>query len=275
MLRAVSPTGGICGQDWHNGIFNPKEAAVSDAAARLVVVEVTARRENAPEYDAYVRTMIDRAAAEARATGWDVTQLSAADLGVDGLLDAAASADAIVVMGGEDIDPQFYDGERGYEGEGHHFEIADAAQIELVRRAVATHTPVLGICRGHQIINVALGGTLLQHVEAPGHRVIDLPVEYALVEHPVRLERGSRLAERFGREHILVQSAHHQVADRLGDGLVAVGWAHDGHIEAIEHESLPITGVQWHPEALLAPSGQLRVLLDSLAVETRALLQRS
>jgi putative glutamine amidotransferase len=248
---------------------------MSDAAARLVVVEVTTRRENAPEYDAYVRTMIDRAANEARLSGWDVTQLSAADLGVDGLLEAADSADAVVVMGGEDIDPQFYDGQRGYEGEGYHFEIADAAQIELVRRAAERRIPVLGICRGHQIINVALGGTLLQHVEAAGHRVIDLPVEYALIEHPVQLERGSRLAERFGRQHLLVQSAHHQVVDRLGSGLTAVGWAHDGHIEAIEHESLPITGVQWHPEALLAPTGQLRVLLDSLAVETRAVLQGS
>jgi putative glutamine amidotransferase len=242
---------------------------------RLLMVEVTAQREHSPAYDAYVRTMIDRAAAEARVSGWDVAQVSAADLGVDGLLQAAENAEAIVIMGGEDIDPQFYDGQRGYEGEGHHFEVADAAQIQLVRLAASRHLPVLGICRGHQIINVALGGTLLQHVDDAGHRNIDLPVEYALVEHPVRLEPGSKLGDRFGRDHIVVQSAHHQVVDRLGAGLRAVGWAHDGHIEAIEHDSLPITGVQWHPEALLAPAGQLRVLLDGLAAQAGAILERA
>ncbi|MBG6239646.1 putative glutamine amidotransferase [Mycetocola sp. CAN_C7] len=240
---------------------------------RLVMVEVTAQREHSPAYDAYVRTMIDRAAADARDSGWDVSQLSAADLGVDGLLHAADDADAVVIMGGEDIDPQFYDGERGYEGEGYHFEVADAAQIQLVRVAAARGIPVLGICRGHQVINVALGGTLLQHVDAAGHRNIDLPVEYALVEHPVRLLAGSGLGARYGRDHIVVQSAHHQVVDQLGTGLQAVGWAHDGHIEAIEHETLPITGVQWHPEALLAPSGQLRVLLDALADQTETVLE--
>jgi putative glutamine amidotransferase len=240
---------------------------------RLLMVEVTAQRENSPAYDAYVRTMIDRAAAEARSSGWDVLQVSAADLGVDGLLETADMADAVVIMGGEDIDPQFYDGQRGYEGEGHHFEVADAAQIQLVRLAVSRHLPVLGICRGHQVINVALGGTLLQHVDDAGHRNIDLPVEYALVEHPVRLEPDSILGERFGRDHIVVQSAHHQVVDRLGAGLRAVGWAHDGHIEAIEHETLPVTGVQWHPEALLAPAGQLRVLLDGLASQTGVVLE--
>jgi putative glutamine amidotransferase len=151
--------------------------------------------------------------------------------------------------------------------------VADAAQIQLVRLAVARSLPVLGICRGHQVINVALGGSLLQHVEDAGHRNIDLPVEYALVEHPVRLEPGSNLGERFGRDHIVVQSAHHQVVDRLGAGLRAVGWAHDGHVEAIEHESLPIVGVQWHPEALLAPAGQLRVLLDGLAAQAGAVLE--
>jgi len=240
---------------------------------RLVMVEVTEQRENSPAYDAYVRPMIDRAAAEARDSGWDVNQVSAADIGVDGLLQAARNVDAVVIMGGEDIDPRFYDGERGYEGEGEHFEVADAAQIELVRFAVTRGLPLLGICRGHQVINVALGGTLLQHVDDAGHRNVDLPVEYALVEHPVRLAVSSTLRDRFGSDHIVVQSAHHQVVDRLGLGLQAVGWAHDGHIEAIEHRDLPITGVQWHPEALLAPAGQLRVLLDGLAVQTDALLE--
>ena len=242
---------------------------------RLLMVEVTAQREHSPAYDAYVRTMIDRAAAEARTAGWDVSQVSAADLGVDGLLEAGEQADAVVIMGGEDIDPQFYDGQRGYEGEGYHFEVADAAQIQLVRLAAARQVPVLGICRGHQIINVALGGSLLQHVDDAGHRNIDLPVEYALVEHPVRLATGSTIGARFGRDHIVVQSAHHQVVDRLGSGLSAVGWAHDGHIEAIEHDTLPITGVQWHPEALLAPTGQLRVLLDTLAQQAGAVLERA
>lgn len=235
---------------------------------RLAVVEVTDARPHAESYDRYTRAMIGRLVDDARALGWETELLSAEQLGTDALLDATADADAIVLSGGEDITPGFYGGEPGYEGEGRHYETADAAEIALVREAALRGTPLLGICRGHQIVNVAFGGTLIQHMEESGHRITDLPVEYALVEHPVRIERASALGLRLG-EHIAVQSGHHQVVDRLGRGLLAVGWSHDGHIEAIEHRVLPISGVQWHPEAPHAPADQLARLLTGLEREAR------
>lgn len=237
-------------------------------ALRLAVVEVTDERPHAPAYDAYTRAMINRTVTDASILGWDVSLLTAERLGTDGLLDATSGADAIVIMGGEDIAPEFYDGASGYEGEGKHYRRADAAELALVRRAALSSTPLLGICRGHQIINVAFGGTLVQHMEESGHRVTDLPVEYALVEHPVSLDRSSTLVMRLG-EHITVQSGHHQVIDQPGRGLRPVGWSHDGHIEAVEHEILPVTGVQWHPEAPLAPADQLERLLSGLEREAR------
>lgn len=234
----------------------------------LAVVEVTNARPHAEQYDAYTRGMIMRTVSDATALGWETRLLSAEQLGTSALLDATSTADAIAIMGGEDVAPEFYGAAGGYEGEGRHYRGADAAELALVRRAALSGTPLLGICRGHQVINVAFGGTLVQHMEESGHRITDLPVEYALVEHPVQLDRSSTLAMRLG-EHITVQSGHHQVIDRVGRGLRAVGWSPDGHIEAVEHEILPITGVQWHPEAPLAPSDQLERLLDALEREAR------
>ena len=104
---------------------------------------------------------------------------------------------------------------------------------------------VLGICRGLQVLNVFFGGTLIQdlpgHSQAAGrdrlHRVRTAP---------------SPLQDLFG-ETLVVNSAHHQAADRLGQGLRAVQWAIDGTVEAVIHQSLPVWGVQWHPERLAGP----------------------
>lgn len=243
---------------------------LNSAARTMVVVEVATDRPWAPDYQNYVGAMIGTIADTAAAAGWSVTRVGADDLGTEELLAATAAADAIVLTGGEDIDPSFYGADAGYLGEGRHFPRADSAQIQVVRRAVRTQTPVLGICRGHQIINVALGGDLVQHIDGSGHRNEDLPVEYLLTEHPVLLDPNSQIAAVLGGEYIAAQSAHHQVIGRLGDGLRVVGWAHDGEPEAIEHASAPIFGVQWHPEAPAAVSGQLAQLLSAL--EARVLV---
>lgn len=233
----------------------------------MAVIEVISSRPNARDYNRYTGAMIDTLVRTASASGWTVQRHSADALGTVGLLAATAAAEAIVVCGGEDIDPVFYGGQSGYVGEGTHYPRADAAQIAVVRRAATRGTPLLGICRGHQIINVALGGTLVEHIEAPGHRNEDLPVEYILTEHPVLLDPNSRLASLLGGEYVLVQSAHHQVIASLGEGLSVAGWAHDGLPEAIEHHSLPITGVQWHPEAPAAVRGQLELLINGLSAQ--------
>ena len=124
----------------------------------------------------------------------------------------------------------------------------DAAEFLLLERFTAAGKPVLGICRGLQTINVFFGGTLAQNV--PGHEAVDGGDKL----HPVRMAPSS--LSRICGEEAVVNSAHHQAADRLGQGLAAVQWAADGVVEALEHETLPVWGVQWHPERLPGELGR-------------------
>ncbi|WP_223695011.1 gamma-glutamyl-gamma-aminobutyrate hydrolase family protein [Leifsonia poae] len=230
----------------------------------LAVVEVIRFRGHDRAYHDYVQVLVGAAIAEAERQGWAVIRL-AADQGEDALLARTEDADAILLMGGEDIAPAFYGGIAGYDGESRHLEAADAAQIALARRAIARETPLLGICRGLQIVNVALGGTLIQHLgEQSIHKNHGVPVREVMATHPVRLAAGSLVAGLLGGATVDVQSAHHQAVDRVGAGLVVTGRAPDGHVEAVEHESAPVLAVQWHPEDPGAPAGQLEALIASL-----------
>ncbi|WP_248283159.1 gamma-glutamyl-gamma-aminobutyrate hydrolase family protein [Cryobacterium arcticum] len=241
-------------------------AAMTDLAARptLAVVEVTRSRPDRPEYHAKVQTLNATVVDAGTRGGWTVVRLAAADLDPAALLDLTDSADAVVIVGGEDIDPRFYGARAGYEGETTHFIDADEGQIALVQRAADRGTPLLGICRGLQIINVALGGDLVQHIDDGIHRNVGVPIDEILSTHDVHLHATSGLAAALGDTRISVQSAHHQSVGRLGAGLVPVATAPDGLVEALEHRTAPITGVQWHPEAPDAPAAQLPLLLASL-----------
>lgn len=234
-------------------------------APRLAVVEVTAHRPDEPAYHAKVQTLIGRVLRDAREGGWQVSRHAAADLPLAALLEETADADAIVIVGGEDLTPHLYGGQSGYEGETRHYPTADDGQIAIVRRALADQTPLLGICRGLQVINVALGGTVEQHIGDGGiHRNAGVPIDQVLTTHAVTLHPDSRLAGIHGGPDILVESAHHQAVARLGAGLVAAAVAPDGVIEALEHQSAPIVGVQWHPEAPGAAAHHLPLLLQAL-----------
>lgn len=236
----------------------------ASGARSLAVVEATRFRGHDPAYHAYVQLLVGSVIAEARAQGWTVARL-AADEGEDALLGRTDAADAVVIVGGEDISPRFYGAAGGYPNESRHLEVADAAQLALARRAVERRTPLLGICRGLQVVNVALGGTLVQDLgEHSAHVNRGVPIPEVLTTHPVLLEPGSRVSRLLGSAVVDVRSAHHQAVDRLGDGLVVTGRAPDGHVEAIEHAEAPVLAVQWHPEDLAAPAGQLSALLGSL-----------
>jgi putative glutamine amidotransferase len=243
----------------------PGTLVVMSASRTLAVVEVTRFRAHDPAYHDYVQVLIGRTIALAEELGWNVNRVAAADLGPVSLLAQTDSADAVVIMGGEDIAPEFYGGDPGYDGESAHFPAADAGQIALVLRALERGTPLLGICRGHQIINVALGGTIVQHLgESTVHKNHGAPIARIMASHAVEVAPESGLAALLGASAVRVQSAHHQAVASLGDGLVVVGRTPDGEIEAIEHETAPIVGVQWHPEDPGAPAGQLAALLASL-----------
>lgn len=159
--------------------------------------------------------------------------------------------DALLLIGGSDIDPAVYGAERELATEATYRE-RDEFEIALLRGALARGLPLLAICRGMQILNVALGGTLVQDLVAadgshPHRRAIG---SFEGTEHAVRLTPGSLAAHAAGEELHVVRCHHHQGVATLGQGLAVTGRAADGVVEAIEVvEQGWALGVQWHPEA--------------------------
>jgi gamma-glutamyl-gamma-aminobutyrate hydrolase PuuD len=166
---------------------------------------------------------------------------------VPGAAGAVDRLDAVVLAGGPDVGPDRY-GAAPHPRTGEPRPERDAAELAVLRRALERGIPVLGVCRGAQILNVGLGGTLVQHVpDAVGHSGHNpSPGVFGTVQ--VTLEAGSRVAAALGPE-ATVRCHHHQALDRLAEGLVVTGRAADGLMEAVELAGSPfVVGVQWHPE---------------------------
>lgn len=180
--------------------------------------------------------------------------------------DAAALldlVDALVITGGCDVDPTNY-GAAPEPLLGPTDVARDDADLAITRAAVEADVPTLATCRGIQVLNVAMGGTLVQHVD--DHMRIDL---YNEDVHSIDIDPASRLATIIGTEITGVNSLHHQVLDRLGRGVRAVAHDHEGHVEAIEIDDAPaVIGVQWHPE-LLRHRGDHLALFDDLVRQAR------
>lgn len=157
--------------------------------------------------------------------------------------------DALIVSGGTDLDPATHGSEPHPETKGANID-RDDFELALCRAALAREMPLLGICRGMQVMNVAAGGTLEQHLpDVLGHdRHREALGEWA--EHEVRLEAGSLAARAAGAEELSVTSHHHQGLADLGDGVIASGWADGGEtVEAVEMPDREFAlGVLWHPE---------------------------
>jgi putative glutamine amidotransferase len=157
--------------------------------------------------------------------------------------------DGLILAGGRDIDPSTYGEERAPETDEPHA-VRDGFELALARRAMERDIPLLGVCRGMQLMNVARGGTLVQDLPAHlGHRRTIGTFDGN--DHPVRLAEGSLAARAAGETHHATLSHHHQGVDRLGEGLEVSGWSDDDDLpEAIEAPGLRFAlGVQWHPEA--------------------------
>jgi putative glutamine amidotransferase len=160
--------------------------------------------------------------------------------------------DGLILAGGRDVDPATYGADRHPDTDDPRTE-RDEWEIRLARRAMERDLPLLGICRGMQLMNVARGGTLLQHLpEHVGHddhrRALGT---FDGNDHPVHLADGSLAARAAGEIRHGTLSHHHQGIDRLGAGLTVSGWADDDEVpEALEDPGLRFAlGVQWHPEA--------------------------
>jgi putative glutamine amidotransferase len=181
----------------------------------------------------------------------------------DGLEETLDALDGVIFSGGGDVDPALY-------GEKPHAETdppgvdRDRAELRFVQAALDRDMPVLAVCRGSQLLNVARGGDLVQHLpDAVGHdRHKRKPGAFS--DHEVKVAPDSRLGELLG-EHAPVKSHHHQGYGRIGDGLRAVAWAEDGLVEGLEDGRQRFAlGVLWHPE-----EGEDAALFQALVNEAR------
>jgi putative glutamine amidotransferase len=168
---------------------------------------------------------------------------------VDSVLDGLHG---LLVAGGSDVDPQRYGAERD-EHTGAPREDRDSWELALVGAALQRRLPVLAVCRGMQVLNVALGGDLIQHLPVAVGNDSHCPTVGVHGRHVVTLAQGSRAAAILGTQTD-VATYHHQAVGRLGTGLCATGWAADATVEAVELVGSVddgwCLGVQWHPEAL-------------------------
>jgi putative glutamine amidotransferase len=176
-----------------------------------------------------------------RAGGQPVALAPIADTITD-LAETLSRFDGLCLPGGPDVDPRRYGADEihptVYGVDDRH----DAFDLALVTAAIDVGMPVLAICRGHQVLNVALGGTLIQHLGD------ERTTDHRFRRHTVELQAGCRAALAMGTERPLGHSVHHQAIDRVAEGMVVTGLADDGTIEAIESVDGWVVSVQWHPE---------------------------
>lgn len=186
--------------------------------------------------------------------------------------------DGIYLCGGVDVDPHSYR-EARHDLCGRSDLDRDRTELMMVRWALADRKPVLGVCRGAQVINVACRGTLYQDLatEFPGaikHDYFPFQGRYSrdMLTHSISVDVESRLGTLLGVRALKVNSMHHQAIERLGSGLVATAWGPDGLIEAIEgtDEDHYLMGVQWHPEELIELDPRMRRLFSYFMRAARA-----
>lgn len=186
---------------------------------------------------------------------------------------ALADVAGLVLTGGEDLDPKFF-GEEPHTATGAPHHARDTYELALARRAQELRVPTLAICRGIQVMNVALGGSLIQDLPSQHKSAIDHAPDGKRAErvHDIRLKSSSRLAEIFGSRDVRVNSSHHQAIAHVAPVLAATAFTDDSVIEAVEPRDPAwwMIGVQWHPEELTAtPEDWDRRLFHAFADEVR------
>lgn len=170
--------------------------------------------------------------------------------------------DGIVFTGGGDLDPRYF-GQDPSAQLGEINPLRDEFEIELARQVLVSGQAALGICRGCQIMNIAVGGSLIQHLSTDLCHEQKAPRDYPI--HDIFIASDSRLSSILGSDKISVNSFHHQAVDQPGDGIYCSAYAQDGTVEAIEYKGDAFyLGVQWHPECM---SDQSALKLFSALVE--------
>lgn len=173
--------------------------------------------------------------------------------------------DGLLLAGGADIHPKYYG--QDIDGSVNIDQNRDTAEYQLFNAYLNAGKPIFGICRGCQIINVFLGGSLIQHIDCHQRHT-------GGKFHAVSAKEGSLIGDLHGREFIS-NSYHHQAVKDLGKGLKATAWSEDGKIvEAIEHENLPIFAVQWHPERMIQGAPQYEEVMKAGVFDEKILFEK-
>ena len=209
------------------------------------------------EVDGQVRTGVNVAYASATVAAGGVPLLLTPVIPPTEASAAVSAVDALILSGGADIAPARYRAEP-HPRIGPVEEQRDAFELALVAAARQRGIPILAICRGAQLVNVALGGTLWQDLPSERPGAVAHDGQWARTErvHEVQVAAGSRTAGAMGTERCRVNSFHHQAVRELGSGLIATGHSDDGLIESFEgSDGTWLIGVQWHPEAFWRESG--------------------
>jgi putative glutamine amidotransferase len=188
----------------------------------------------------------------------------------DLLLELFDPLDGVLLAGGADIEPSRY-GEAKRPECGTCDPDRDATELLLLKHAFSSQLPVLGLCRGVQMLNVACGGSLYQDIpsQVPGAIKHDYTAAQQFldrtdVRHDVRVKSGTRLAEILGESVVNVNSIHHQAVKDLGQNLTATAFSNDGVVEALEGaQTAFVVGVQWHPEELVESDSRMRRLFTA------------
>lgn len=209
-----------------------------------------------------------------RAGGEPLT-LSPRELRHDEAVELLSRFGALVLMGGSDVDPHLY----GQQREPHVYGVnteQDRFEIALVHAAIELKLPTLAVCRGIQIVNVALGGTLIQHIGAiPGviqHAPEKFPAGQDYVLHDVEVMARTKLSKALGSTKVRVASFHHQGLEDVAADLKVVAWSSDGLVEGLEHRGSGqwVIGVQWHPEDTASIDPHQQSLYDALIEQARS-----
>ncbi len=219
-------------------------------------------------YDAYLSSPADYAQAVLRAGGIPMVIPPIAK-GAQSLL---ARLDGIIFSGGADIHPEYYAGNANDPNLLPHDRLRDQVELELIKHAITMQElPILGICRGAQLLNVALGGSLLEHL--PDHIDDDIhrDDEGLWTTHDVHVVGGSKLADAMGAKLVHTMSGHHQALGRIAPSLTVTASSVDEVVEGVELQTHPwCLGVQWHPETTAAHDETQQRLFDALVIRAQS-----
>ena len=171
--------------------------------------------------------------------------------------------DGLLLSGGEDVNPDFY-GQTATEKCGKIVPARDHAEMKMLEAFLSTGKPILGICRGEQLMNVFFGGTLHQDIADVATSCHDDYPRKNRGNHEVSVTRGTKLAEIMGQETFLANSLHHQAVDKVAPALILAATSEDGIVEGVEHPAHPFCiGVQWHPEHMSKGHSAQQRLFDT------------